>query len=476
MNFQLMLRLRNALIIALLVAAALCGAAPGVESVTTISLDSKQQLFEGWGTSLAWWAHVVGQWKNATKREEILDLLFDSEKGLGLTIARYNIGGGENPTSRTMRVGADIPGFMPEPGKWDPDADAAQRRILLGAITRGVDITEAWSNSPPYWMTVSGSVTGSTDGGNNLRPDKYDAFAEYLTDVVKLYRDRYHVTFRTLDPMNEPNANWWKLGGWQEGCHIGRKCQNDLLLLVARKLSAEGLGGTQLSAPDENSLRETISSFESYSPEVKRLIAQINAHTYFGSECQQMREVAASAGKRLWMSEYGTGVGPHDHAEVKSGLVLARRILNDVNIMGAAAWVYWQAVENERMQLNWGCLHADYQEKEEYWITKQYHVLAQFTRFIRPGARILCTDNPDLLCAWNEKHKSVAIVALNDTESSRSLRCQLTGFDGDGKTDCCRTSEREAMQRVRGFIAGKGLLAAVLPPNSVTTFLLHTRD
>ena len=43
----------------------------------------------------------------------------------------------------TLRPGGDVPGFQPEPGKWDWEADAGQRSILQGAIKRGVNITEA---------------------------------------------------------------------------------------------------------------------------------------------------------------------------------------------------------------------------------------------------------------------------------------------------------------------------------------------
>ena len=48
--------------------------------------------FEGWGTSLCWWANVVGGYAN---RGTYANLAFSQLK---LNIVRYNIGGGENPT------------------------------------------------------------------------------------------------------------------------------------------------------------------------------------------------------------------------------------------------------------------------------------------------------------------------------------------------------------------------------------------
>src|SRR5699024_5299975 len=52
--------------------------------------------FEGCGTSLTWWGHILGQWEDEAKFEEVMDLVFDVDQGLGLNVVRYNIGGGEN--------------------------------------------------------------------------------------------------------------------------------------------------------------------------------------------------------------------------------------------------------------------------------------------------------------------------------------------------------------------------------------------
>ena len=56
-------------------------------------------------------------------------------------------------------------------------------------MKRGVHIVEAFSNSPPYYMTYSLCASGNTDARNdNLKPEYYDKFIDYLTEVVKIYR------------------------------------------------------------------------------------------------------------------------------------------------------------------------------------------------------------------------------------------------------------------------------------------------
>jgi hypothetical protein len=94
----------------------------------------------------------------------VLDLLFDPSKGLGLTIVRYNRGGGADLSFDTnLRPFGDIPGIKPRGpnAAYDWSADKQQRDVLFGARDRGANVFEAFSNSPPSWMTLSGSVTGA---------------------------------------------------------------------------------------------------------------------------------------------------------------------------------------------------------------------------------------------------------------------------------------------------------------------------
>jgi hypothetical protein len=114
---------------------------------------------------------------------------------------------------------------------------------------------QAFANSPPWWMTVSGSVTGSEGGKtDNLRVDeyaafvaaltttsstssllcflrvaarrtRYAAFAKYLAAVAEHFDAHWNVTFDTVTPLNEPGAGWWKHGNQQEGCHFDRASQ-----------------------------------------------------------------------------------------------------------------------------------------------------------------------------------------------------------------------------------------------------------
>lgn len=162
-----------------------------------------------------------------------------------------------------------MPGFKPtEAGSYVWTADNNPLWMLNAARTRIPTtefITEAFANSPPYWMTVSGCASGATDGSNNLRSDSYDDFADYLSEFVLHFKTVNGIEFRTLEPLNEPSANWWKAQGAQEGCHFDRPSQAQLLTLVRASLDAKGLSAVKLSAADESSFDEAVDTYNAYS-------------------------------------------------------------------------------------------------------------------------------------------------------------------------------------------------------------------
>ena len=130
-----------ALLTALAVAAAgLTVAKPTAAAATPVEIDPgvQYQTIRGWGTSLAWWAEGAGGWRNADQRNRLADALFDRDRGLGLNVVRYDIGGyGPGETcSADFRTGGAVPTFAPAPGEWRPDADPTQVRMLRAAVDR----------------------------------------------------------------------------------------------------------------------------------------------------------------------------------------------------------------------------------------------------------------------------------------------------------------------------------------------------
>src|SRR5690349_21972362 len=125
-------RLLSVLLIVLLTGSGLllrANAQQGGPTIETLKLDPTKYLgqWEGWGSSLAWWARAIGGTANA---DYYADLIYtrkttDSYPGLGLNIVRYNVGGGGIDQSKEnkglkLQWQMDIHGYWTDPSNGDP--------------------------------------------------------------------------------------------------------------------------------------------------------------------------------------------------------------------------------------------------------------------------------------------------------------------------------------------------------------------
>lgn len=443
-------------------------AEPGTDLVK-VDPGIEYQSFEGWGTSLCWWANHVGGWSQAA-RDRVVDAVVDPDEGLGYNIFRYNIGGGENPAHDHMQQYRDMPGFQNSDGSWAWENDANQRAILQSIAQRGTDpIFEAFSNSPPYWMTNSGCASGSSNGSNNLKSDSYDDFAHYLTEVVKHYRDEFGITFRTLEPLNEPYANWWQANGSQEGCHFDRSSQEAIIQAVAEQLAAKGLTDTAVSAADENSMDDALAGIRGFSNATIAVLGQINVHSYAGSRRAELHDLAAELGIRLWQSESGP-LGQDIGDDTQAALFMAGRIIQDLRELKPTAWVDWQSGDPSR---SWASFTLN-DNQQTYAPLKRFYMHAGFSRFIRPGATFVDVNHADMVAAVSEDGHTLALVVRNpDANATRGFTFDLTALPTLGASaDVYRTSRTEDLAPITAQSTEGYRMVVQIPAYSITTFVL----
>jgi O-glycosyl hydrolase len=455
--------------------------------------------FEGWGTSLCWWANRIGY--SDVLAQKAAELLFNAETGLGMNIARYNIGGGDDPTHRHItRTDSMMPGFWvldAATGEhiFDGTKDENQRNVLLRAMAAcGSEfIVEAFSNSPPYYMTESGCSSGAYSAGeNNLRADQVDAFAEYLAKVVLYYKEHYGVNFQSISPMNEPNTAYWEaFSPKQEGCHVSPgESQSAILLATQKALEAKGLGDILLVGTDETSTSMAANSYKKLSEEAKAILDRIDTHTYKVGRIEELRIVAEESGKNLWMSEVdGDMIAGENAGEMGAGLWLAGKMISDIQSLMPSAWILWQGIDNHissegymgnqdsgKPDLSrgyWGLTVVDH-DNEEILLTKKYYAFGQLSRYIRPGYRILTTTNKGILAAYSDEEQKLVIVAINTEAADIEAGFPLTGFHFSGGTaQVIRTSQNENWAELPRIPVQKDMLRTTLAPNSITTFIIE---
>jgi len=458
---------------ALAAAAMLCTALSAQSPVMTaeIRLDPTASngspfndgVFEGWGTSLCWWANRIGYSEKLT--DAAVDAFFDQTKGLKLNIARYNIGGGDDPAHRHItRSDSNMPGFAqpvrdPDDAfefdddgivlyQYDWERDRNQMNVLTKLFKRNPDaLVEVFSNSPPYFMTWSGCSSGGSGEhkDNNLRPEYAPVFAEFLADVVKRMRDDLHIKLNSIDPFNEPSSGFWgAYSNKQEGCDIkDNRLKSRVITELDKALRGRGVREDILiAAADETSPDLAINTYRALTPEAKKAVDRINAHTYSGSRRTELRTLAETENKHLWMSEVdgNATAGGQAAGDMSGPLWLATRIISDMNSMRPSAWVIWQVIDRHRSDFNameranttlsgsyWGLGIADHFE-EKILLGKKYYAFGQFTRYIRPGDRIIASS-PYTLAAYNRESGRIAIVAVNDSGTERSVTFDLRAFD-----------------------------------------------
>ncbi|MBR4201810.1 MAG: discoidin domain-containing protein [Oscillospiraceae bacterium] len=451
-------------------------------------------VFEGWGTSLCWWANRVGY--SDSLAQQAADTFF-GENGLRLNIARFNIGGGDNPShNHITRTDSNMPGYTKyQNGQvtYDWSADANQRNVLKRCVEAAGDdaIVEMFSNSPPYYMCKSGCSTGNTNpGANNLKDDCYDDFAEYLAEVCKHYEQEWGIKVQSVEALNEPYTNFWGANSYkQEGCHfdIGNS-ESTIILELQKSMAKRGMSDVILCGTDETSIDTQIQAYNALSGDAKKAISRIDTHTYGGSKRTELKNTALSAGKNLWMSEVdGNGEAGQNAGAMAPGLWLSQRITVDCNELNASAWILWQVIDKHVCAAGylgkkdsgmvdmskgfWGTAVADH-DNDTIVLSKKYYCFGQYTRYIRPGMTMLRSSG-NTMAAYDPKNSQLVIVAYNTSAGASELNFDLSSFASVGtEAQTIRTSNSENWADAGNIALNGNQLAVSLAPNSVTTYVI----
>ncbi|MEV8316560.1 glycoside hydrolase [Streptomyces sp. NPDC059900] len=500
---------------ALLTAPPQPAAAASAEVTVRPDPSYQHEKFEGWGTSLVWFANATGDYPEEI-REKLARLLFGDD-GLALNIARYNIGGGNAPDVKDyLRPGGAVEGWWKAPAgttredtdwwsaadkaDWNPKADATQR-WWVDRIKNDVDHWETFSNSPPWFMTESGYVSGNFDAGSDqLKTGSVDDFASYLVGATERLEKAHGIKVDTFDPFNEPNTDYWgtrlgadgePVGGRQEGAHIGPELQQKVIKALDPALEKSRTGAA-IAAMDETNPTTFTRNWNTYPQDVRDAVGQMNVHTYGTDGRTSVRDLAKAAGKPLWMSEvegdWGDG---QDFDDMRPGLGLAQRMVDDLRELEPKAWVFWQPVEDyDNMKPggesaeggNWGsiqlpfsCTSEDTSETCPVRTNTKFDTARNFTHFIKPGDRLVKVDDTSSAAAVNRKGDGATVVHVNSTTAARTVTLDLSKFGrvrAGATVTPVVTSAGGRLERHRAIKVSDRKATFEVPAQSVTSFLV----
>lgn len=422
----------------------------------SIEPQTRHQTMEFFGAADAWSGNFVGKYWNFNRKSEIADWLFSKEfdasgnpVGIGLNIWRVNLGAGtlEQPDADIYPYQRRAEAYMTVDGKsYDWGKCAGHEYFMQAAKERGCNQFILFSNSPLVHYTKNGKGYAPTKYESNLREDCYDAYADYLVDVMEhLMEKGYHIPY--ISPINEPQGDWdtprqegspWKNS---EICRMTKALDkslsrssrfNDVRIFIAEaarlKVLYEHRPGL-LKQFQNDSLgcpgRQLFMFFDKSSPyyvgDLKHVDYEFTAHPYHNhftsEELREVHRLAADEFKKYGVTyhssewcllpvskQYG-GITADwargNHADMQAALMMARIIYSDLVDTDAVSWCYWKGMElkGDHALISLHAKDGDIHKGGYATPNKMLWTLGNFSRFIGQGYTRIDVDGADDLDA-----------------------------------------------------------------------------
>ncbi len=463
-----------------------------------VSYGQPRQVVEGFGFSTAW-ASLPGG-------EDNLDAFFSVSKGAGFSILRNRIPFRESPEADdgfmakhngayVFSTVSDEQGeFKQFPLNWD-NWDLAATRGLLAKVKANPDyrldkvFSTPWTppnNAVDRWKRPTDAASLSKhrlteerygprpEVGGSLDPRRYQDYADVLADYVLGFRSKMGVDLYALSIQNEPGYDVD-----YESCDWTGPEFRDFLIVLDRQFARKGVWAKvpklRIMAPEGNNFDDVLLA-ESYAAPAARAVVDIAAgHQYeYGpwsiegglanlftdKDRYQPDTFAASVaqGKQVWMTEWNLSAF-ESVSPLTQALVLARAVHQDFTRSGLNAFVFW-----------WSASLLDAGKP-----TKSLWSLAQYSRFVRPGWRVIpvtsgAADGVVVTAFSNPATRALVMVAVNTGSEPRTILLEIEGARGFGTLGLHRTSATEDMAAVGSVPVDGPVQAVELAASSISTF------
>ena len=427
-----------------------CAASPAAlpAADVTVTLDPSQrfQTIQGFGTTQRLFddPHTTETFDPATRRASatppsgdqarILDALYVD---LGLTRVRFHPEGLEVVNDNADPRSTDLSGF-------DFSWKAADGHIaaVKSLMPRGVTTYYASPLTLESWM-------------NESNPDEY---VEWAMVMLRHWREQgLEMPYFSL--LNEP--------GYYQGL---KPWSGTWLRDVAKRLGAQLRAerfATKLVVPDDVSPVSAYPRLQTIlaDPDARQYVGAVAYHLYGRGDEDMIARLAKQYGIPVWMTEFSTPGDWRAWAEVMHEL-LAVHDVSAVDYM----WGFlgeWDRSQLVRLEVAGGSYRG-------FAINRQYYVMGQYSRFVRPGAVRIAATSSDAevkVVAFLSGSKPV-VVATNTGGRDHTIRFELGSAASCGaRMEAVRTSDTESWKALPDVALDQPRFAAAVSAGSVTTFV-----
>ncbi|MEQ1762184.1 MAG: glycoside hydrolase family 30 protein [Pyrinomonadaceae bacterium] len=366
------------------------------------------------------------------KQQELIDAYFDPNKGIGYTLARTNIHSCDFSSGsytyvdegdkelKTFNIGHDRKFRIP-----------MIKRAMAAAQGKMKLYGSPWS--PPAFMKDSNNMLR----GGKLKPDHYQAWANYFTKFVKEY-EKEGIPIWGISIQNEPMATQ----KWESCIFTGEEERDFLKNNLGPTMQKAGLGDKKIIFWDHN--RDLIyqrASTMLSDPDATKYVWGIGYHWYepwSGGDMMfdNVKLVNETFPDKNLIFTEGCA-DSYDASKISDwtlGERYGRSMIHDFN-NGTVGWTDWNVLLDEKGGPNhvqnfcFAPIHANTQTGELIY-TNSYHYIGHFSKFIKPGAkRIAASPSRSSLMstAFANPDGKVSAVVMNRGEKAVEYFLWLAG-------------------------------------------------
>ncbi|KAI0016389.1 glycoside hydrolase family 30 protein [Xylariomycetidae sp. FL0641] len=447
-------------------------------SAVTVNLDQTYQQIDGFGCSEAFQRAVQLSKISEDQQQYVLDLLFSTTKGAGLSILRNGIGSSPDMSSDHMvSIQPKSPGGPSSEPKyvWD-GSDNKQLWVSQEAVKRGVRTiyANAWS-APGYMKTNGNDANGGTlcgvGGASCSSGDWRQAYADYLVQYIRYYQEA-NVTITHLGFVNEPDLTTSYASMRMTGSQAA-----DFIKVLGPTLEKANLSSTVgINCCDPEGWSTQAGMNGQLGP-VDQYISTITAHAYTSSPGSPM-----STRHRVWQTEAADLNGAWQAAFFSGGgggagdgLTWANNIHTAVVNANASGYLYWIGVQTGTTNSKLIRIDGD----AAVTPSKRLWAFGQWSRAARPGARRVGVQGAPAgvrAAAFRNPDGSVAALFINGGGAAAGLRLGISGggdagFSATGATAFLTDNTHDMNETEVAF--ADGVASASVPARAMLSIVLR---